>query len=240
MKLTVCITADTGNYVVVTEETDGNQYLPEGSALTAKNRFAYEDTASVDILKLNSTTGEAFTASKIVMRSNPEDARIKLEKDGWFTSMHMVIPTQDWVYAEMGKTGSIIRTYDIVYFTDGNSIFTYESGKIATSSVQDMIDETSTNTTISRVDTEYFSISLLQGQLTSLYAEIFENRLYNGGCGTDSCEATRLLAIMSLIKHYVRWNQLAEAERVVEKANYFEDSKTSTKDSKKTHDCGCL
>ncbi len=239
MKLNTCITTADGAYVTVTELTDGQQYLPDGSGLTAKNRFAYEDTASIDVFRLNALDKIDYTPSVIVNRSNPTDVRISLERDGWFTSIHIVVPTKNWVYRELSKQGSIIHTYDIVYFVDNGEIYTCTNGTIERSSLQALLEEIKPNTTISRVDTDYVSIRLLNELCDSLYKKLFENRVYNGGCKTDACEANRLDAIISLVRHYVRWGQLAEAERVIEKSNYFKSNGPSLKYQQKPLITGC-
>lgn len=244
MNLEVCITDLDNGYVSIAEQTDGEQYLAEDSKLTAKNRFAYTETASVDLFKLNATTGNVYTPAVIVNRntdtSTPE---IKLTRDGWFTSIHIVIPTQEWVYAELTKEGSIINVYDVVYFTDGKEFFTCTNGVINRTTLQDILNETSANTTISRVDTDYISVALLQEDITETYTAIFKKRMYNGGCSIDACDANRLVSAMNLIRHYVRWGQLAEAERIVEKlGNFSESSKKGTLLSKDAHlinGCGC-
>lgn len=241
MKLNTCITTADGAYVDVTELTDGQQYLPDGSGLTAKNRFVYKDTASIDIFRLNALDKIDYTQSIIVDRSNPTDVRISLNRDGWFTSIHIVVPTKQWVYKELSKRGSIIHTYDVVYFVDNGEIYTCVKDTIERSSLQELLDETRTNTTISRVDTDYVSIRLLNEMCDNLYKKLFENRIYNGGCKTDACEANRLDAIINLVKHYVRWGQLAEAERVIEKSNYFKSDGVSLKHQQNPliNGCGC-
>lgn len=242
MILATCTHTDNEGYVVITELTDGKQYLPEGSSLTAKNRFAYNETASIDIFRLNHVKGETYSPYVITDRQNPEEARIKLTKDGWFTAIHIVIPTKEWVYKELDKQGSIIHTYDVAYFTDGSEIYTCVNGSIHRTTLTTLLNETRENTTISRVDTDYVSIDLLVEQQKEAYRKLFENRMYNGGCETDACEANRLTAAINLTKHYVRWGQLAEAERVIEKTNYFQGTTlhNNNKDIHKHNGCGCL
>lgn len=241
MKLNTCITMEDGAWVKITELTDGQQYLPDGSGLTAKNRFVFRDTASIDIFRLNALEKDDYTQPVYIDRSNPTDARISLNRDGWFTAIHIVVPTKQWVYRELSKQGSIIHTYDIVYFADGDQVFTCIDGVIERSSLKKLLEETNENTTISRADTDYVSIRLLNDRCDNLYRELFENRLYNGGCKTDACEANRLDAIIHLVKHYVRWGQLAEAERVIEKSNYFKHDGLNLKQHNKPllNGCGC-
>lgn len=240
MNLNICITPAEGTYVKVTELTDNEQYLPDNSALTAKNRFAYKDTASIDVFKLNASDKIDYTSPIIVDRSNPKDVKVSLNRDGWFTAIHIVVPTKQWVDRELSKQNSIIHTYDVVYFVDNSEIYTYTNGKIEKSSLPQILNETKKNTTISRVDSDYVSIRLLNEMSDDLYIKLFKNRMYNGGCKIDACEANRLEAIINLTKHYVRWGQLAEAERVIEKSRYFESVEpNSTPQYKKLQECGC-
>lgn len=242
MKFSTCLIPIENNFVQITELDDGKQYLPEDSALTARNRFKFTDTASIDIFRLNSTGGSHNTPAVITMRDNLKPSEIKLDSDGWFTAIHIVIPTQNWVYNELSKKNSIIYVYDVVYFTDGKDIYTCTKGKIERTTLQHLLDEVSENTTISRTDTDYVSITLLQTQLAESYKSLFETRMYNGGCKLNACEANRLLAAVNLTRHYVRMGQLAEAERIIEKVNYFNNpipNRHFRKDTKTYNDCGC-
>lgn len=241
MTLSTCITSSDDGYVIVTEYDDGEQYLPEGSSLTAKNRFEWNDTASVDVFKLNSTLEESYTPVVIIRRDSGKEVRVKLNRDGWFTSIHIVIPTKEWVYSELDKEGSIIQTYDIVYFTDGSDIYTCVGTEVSRSNLDNLLAETSMNTTISRVDSEYFSISFLDSQTANEYKKIIENQMYNGRCASDTCSAFRYLTGTTLIRHYVRLGQLAEAERVLEKLNWFktETKRSKISDLRRISNCGC-
>lgn len=240
MKLDICVHGD-AEFVCVHEHHSRGEYLPDGSTLTAKNRFEYKDTASVDILRLNSTDGENYSSAVITLRTEAEPAKIKLSRDGWFTAIHIVIPTKEWVYRELDKQGSIIYTYDRVYFTDGSKIFTCTNGVVKNSSLRALVEELSDNTTISRVEADYVSIRLLNDQLEEAYMALFKNRMYNGGCHTDACAANRLVTAINLIRHYVRHGSLAEAERIIEKVNHFNTQKSNNKkkDIHRYNDCGC-
>lgn len=241
MTLSTCITDNGDGYVTVTETDDGNQYLPEGSSLTAKNRFEWEDTASVDVFRLNATTGNILSPHVITLRSESAEAEVPLGRDGWFTSIHIVLPTKSWVYRELDKSGSIIKTYDIVYFTDGSDLYTCVGTTVERSNLDSLLAETGTNTTISRVDSEYMSVAKLTAQVDSEYKSMMENQMYNGGCKSDSCSAKRLSAGLNLIRHYVRIGQLAEAERTIEKLNWFSSNNDVELelDKRRTLSCGC-
>ena len=241
MKLGICVTSAEDDYARVFEHTDGNQYLPEDSTLTAKNRFKYSDTASVDIFELHAIETQHYSASVVMLRKDSEPVKIKLRRDGWFTAIHIVIPTKEWVDNERSKPGTIMNTYDKVYFTDGEVIYTYVKGVTERSNLKALLNEELTNTTISRTESDYVSIAQLNQQLKEAYIGLFRNRLYNGGCHTNACIANRLLTAINLIKHYVRHGQLAEAARIIEKVNYFNIPKpnNSKKDIKRYNDCGC-
>ena len=234
----ICINQGADGLVRISEMPN-NWYLPENSSLTAKNRFVYSDTASIDIFRLNSVNGDKYTPYRITDRTDPKDTGIKLERDGWFTAIHIVIPTKVWVDRELSKKGSIINTYDVVYFTDGSEIYTCIKGKVERTTLSALLEEERENTTVFRTEKDGVFIDYLLEQQKNLYTELFKTRMYNGGCGLDACEANRIVAFINLIKHYVRFGQLAEAERVIEKFNHFKTIKTSQKDHSLTKGCGC-
>lgn len=240
MKLSVCIEPLSDGFVKIVEHAGSNQYLSEESELTAKDRFKYEDTASVDIFRLNSTEGQQYTNPVIVRRDSYKEPKIKLTKDGWFTSIHLVIPVKEWIYRELGKKHSIIYVYDKVFFTDGSRIFCCTKGKITDSNITELLEDFTDNA-VSRCEAEHVSVMYLQDKLKDSYLALFKNRLYNGGCNTDPCAANRYLSAYNLVRHYVRMGQLAEAERVIEKVDYFSlNRKPIKKDLKHYNNCGCL
>lgn len=243
MNLNICINQINVCKGYVSEVDSADEYLQKGSNLTAKYRFEYKDTASVDIFKRNTTKGGVFTEYKITLRDAKDDKLpvIDLPNDGWYTAYHMVIPTEDWINREFSKEGSIIKVYDRVYYTDGNYISSYIPAKQKSErvTVDDLLNEVSSNTTISRATADYVSICHLQAAMDTAYKKILEQRMYNGSCHIDACEANRLTALINLVKHYVRWGQLAEAERIIEKINYSAVISTDTVDKLRTKGCGC-
>lgn len=241
MNLKICVNAVDGCKAWISEQDSDQEYLTEGSNLTAKYRFEYGDTASIDVFKLNKTTGETLTPHIIRLRDGSEQdvPLITLESDGWFTAIHVVLPTEDWVMRETSKDGSIIRVYSVVYYTNGSDIYKYADGKSSRISIEELLDAETEDTTISKVSADYVSICYLQSALNESYQKIMEERMYNGSCHIDACEANRLTALVNLVKHYVRWGQLAEAERVIEKINYSTVISTDTVDRLRTKGCGC-
>lgn len=236
MKLSVELKAD--EFVSIIETF--SDYLSE-KGMYSKNKFHISETVSVDIFKLNSVNNINWTEAVIVNRAEDQSVpKIKLKMDGWFTAIHIVIPNSEWVYRELSKPNSIIKTYDIVYFAEKDKIYSCKKGVIKDSSLEELLNEDCINTTISKVTQEYVNITNLTERVNSLYIELFKTRIINGGCKLDPCEANRLESLLHLISHYVRVGQLAEAQRVIEKSNYFQDfKKLESSKIKITSNCGC-
>lgn len=239
MKLEICVSPIDEEWVSITESTDGKQYLPK--ATTARNRFVYEDTVAIDVLKLNSSVKVEYTPFRFWYRPESEEAKIKLNKDGWFTAIHIVLPKHEWVERELAKKGSIIQTYDIVYFVKDNTFYKLEDKKPIEVTLEELLENKQCNTTMSIAMSDYVSISKIVKKNKELYKKIFENRLYNGKCKIDTCEANRLCSLIHLVKHYVRRGMLAEAERVIEKASHFMADNLEIIKKKKPviSGCGC-
>lgn len=242
MNLTVCAEPRGNGFIAVTEQDDGKQYLPDG--VIAKYRFAWNETAAVDMFRLNSSCGGEWSGAVITRRDTGEDAVTRLPRDGWFTVLHIVIPVKEWFEKEVVKKASVIHTYDRVWFTDGENVWMYDckADEVRLSNPEALRNDTLPDTDISRAEADYVSVGMIQKKLEEAWEGLFRNRMYNGGCGTDSCEAGRLLAALNLIRHYVRWGQLAEAERIIEKTGWFKGlqcNNTGRQDRREHGRCGC-
>jgi hypothetical protein len=236
MKTGMCITAGDKCSIYISEQENYWNYLPESSTSTVKGRFRFSDTASVDIVELQSVSKAVIGFRRINIRENRHTSEpIKLGRDGWFRVTHIVIPTQDWVYKELDKKGTILNVYSEVYFTDGKELFKYNKGNIEKVTVEELLEVNPKGTSILKQTQDYFSICNLSREIQELYLDIFKKRLTIGACSIDPCKANRLVALSNLIRHYIRWGQFAEAERVVERISPLKVSDKPIKLSK----CGC-
>ena len=102
---------------IIIKESKGD-YIPENSAVIVKNRFKFSDTVSIDLLQHNKCDGYELQDPIIKTRKeNISSTELPVNFDGWFTILHLVIPSKDWFDREINKsTRSAISLYACVYY----------------------------------------------------------------------------------------------------------------------------
>ena len=114
---------------IIIKESKGD-YISEDSTNVVKNRFKFSDTVSIDLLQHNKSDGYKLQDPIIRTRTNNNSSPVELPVnfDGWFTILHLVIPSKDWFDQEISKsTGSTIPLYDCVYYSDGEYLYKYSN-----------------------------------------------------------------------------------------------------------------
>ena len=259
MELDIKVCTNNSCKVVVSDITpvEGNGYLSEQSNVTVKNQFKYSDTYSIDVLRLNKTTGPVVEKQVITEhRDSPEDIELDIKFDGWFTVYHIVIPSINWFNAELSKTsGSALKLYDTVYYTNGQDIFKYTNGRSEDVGINELLERNPEGTTISIIDKEYVSICFLRKCFINLCQRIFNSRgLWGDGLGIsksrccpnkDAVDSDLIFrrdlvwSALNVIRYLTEFNQLAEAERIIEQIGGCNGLCRSEFKQMSQHGCGC-
>ena len=88
---------------VIVKESKGD-YIPEDSTIAAKNRFKFSDTVSIDLLQHNKCDEVKLQTPVITIRKDGiSNTELPVNFDGWFTVLHLVIPSKDWFISEIIK-----------------------------------------------------------------------------------------------------------------------------------------
>ena len=199
-------------------------YLNESSTATAKNKFRYSDTVSIDVLQLNKSTDYQIQSPVFTVRDNEvKSVQLPVSFDGWFTVCHIVLPSDKWFDSELKKdTNSAINLYDVVYYTNGKQVFKYINNNSQEVSINEIINRNSEGTTISIVKKDYVSVCFLRKCYINLCRQLFNSNI-TAECSTNksnNCDLVfqRDLVWMALntIQYVTELNQLAEAERIIE------------------------
>lgn len=199
-------------------------YLNESSTATAKNKFRYSDTVSIDVLQLNKSTEYQIQTPVFTIRDNEvKSTQLPISFDGWFTICHIVLPSDKWFNTELEKgMNSAANLYDVVYYTDGKQIFKYVDNNSQEVTLDEVINRNSEGTTISIVKKDYVSVCFLKKCYINLCRQLFESNIISQ-CSTnkkDNCDLIfkRDLVWMALnvIQYATELNHLTEAERIIE------------------------
>lgn len=225
LQIKVC-TNDNCKVIILDETGTGeNGYLPESSTAIVKNRFKYSDTVSIDVLQHNKVGGAEIQLPVYTLHKDGEKSvTLPVGFDGWFNVYHIVLPTKDWFQRELDKTtASAINMYNTVYYSDGIYIYKYFNGVSTTVPIDEIVERNVDDTTISRIYNDYVSICFLKKCYISLCHQIYNSRGFSKCWNKDSTAAElaykRDLVWMTInvVKYMVQSNQLADAERIIER-----------------------
>lgn len=241
IKLTKCNACDECKVTVQDEST----YLPEDSTGTVKGKFKFSETVSIDILSLNKTSDTVYVNTVYSMHSIKENSTIEITSDGWFSLIHVVLPSIEWFNKEKAKSeGSALGLYNIVYYTDGKQIYKYidDTSKVVT--IAEIVEVNPINTTISVVSEDFISICYLRKCYINLCNQIFQNRGFSS-CWKDNKIDSEMVykrdlvwMALNVIKYLTECEQLAEVERIIETINGC-NGLCSSSSTKNSNGCGC-
>lgn len=216
MELDININTCDGCKVII---QDNSEYLPETSTKINKGKFKFSDTISIDVLQhvkgQRTITYTIHDTSKYI--------EIPVNLDGKFTVTHIILPSKKWFESELLKTeGSNIGIYNIVYFSDGISIYKYINGDLQEINIDEVLLINQVNTTISKIEREFISICFLRKCYINLCQEIFNNKLfspcYDRNTSNKELSYKRDLIWMAInvIKYLTECNQLEEVQRIID------------------------
>lgn len=241
------ITNDTCNVYV----EDTSVYLPENIS-AGKHQFKYSDTISIDVLrhnKLQETIHRDFIFSD---HSNNTPVKIPVNVDGWFSIVHIVLPSKKWFDEELSKAdASRLGLYHVIYYSDGKRVYKYLP-KISESSVEVSLGEildlnlNARDYTVYYTEKDYVSICFLQKCYINLCQQIFNERGFSPCWNKNSVDSElvykRDLVWMAInvIKYLTSLNQLSEVERIIEQINGCNGlCKSDTTYKPSNSGCGC-
>lgn len=228
----------------ITPTSGESGYLPESFTGVATGRFRRSDTVTIDMLILNKTEGQEIQTP--IFNTENKVINIPVKFDGWFNVCRVVLPSKEWFERELNKeTGSAIQSYDIVYYSDGKGLYKYVDGSSQDATLKEIIIRGTEGTTISRVFKKYVSICFLKKCYLSLCQQIFNSRGFSKCWNRSQIESDLVFRrdlvwmAINVIKYRVEFNQLAEAQRVIEQIGGCNGLCKSEFRQTSNHGCGC-
>lgn len=236
------ITSDSCKVIV----KDLSQYLPEDSSGIVKGKFKFSDTVSIDILQHNKSQESVYRNPVYSLHTSNDPIQIPVTFDGWFTVVHVVLPSKEWVNNELSKEeGSAIGLYDIVYYSDGNSVYKYIGGSTQETTIEEILEINPVNTTISKTQKDYVSICFLRKCYINLCQQIFNSRGFSRCWDRNKIDSDLIYRrdlvwmAINVIRYLTECEQLAEVERIIETINDCNGLCVSSDVTSKTSGCGC-
>lgn len=249
MELKIDICTELSCKVTISDKTEigGDGYLPEESAALAKDKFKYSETLSIDVLQHNKSKTPVLQTPVFTKHEDiTKPVTIPVSFDGWFTVLHIVLPTKEWFDRESSKeTGSLINLYDTIYYSDGFSIFKYHNGIKSEATVTEVVERNPDNTTIYKVCENYVSICFLNRCYISLCQKILNDRAFTECYNKNDIDPDLIFRrdyvwmALNVIRYLVQFEQLAEAERIISKLGGCNGLCKDEFKSMPSNRCGC-
>ena len=219
---------------------DNSTYLPEDSTGVVKGKFKFSETISIDVLQLNKTSEIVYINPTYTDHSTVKEATLQVDSDGWFSLVHLVLPSVEWFNKEKAKTeGSALGLYDIVYFIDGDIVYKYINQSIQQVDISEILEINPVNTTISKTSEDFVSICFLRKCYINLCKQILDNRGFSSCWNKNKIDSELIYKrdlvwmAINVIKYLTECEQLAEVERIVEIINGCNGLCTSSNSSNK-------
>lgn len=247
LKIDVCTEASCKVVVKDITEIGNNGYLPEEADVVVKGRFKYSDTISIDLLQHNRHDKYKLQDPIFSLHDTEiENVTLPVTFDGWFTVLHIVLPTKEWFDRESAKeTGSALSLYTTIYYCDNEKIYKYINGTLSEVTIAEIVERNPEGTTISKVCENYVSICFLKKCYVSLCQQILNERCFSE-CPEDMNTDSELVfkrdyvwMAINVVKYLVQFEQLAEAERVLELIGGCNGLCKSEFRQMSSHRCGC-
>ena len=225
---------------------DNSTYLPEDSTGVVKGKFKFSETISIDVLQLNKTSEIVYINPTYTDHSTIKETTLQVGSDGWFSLVHLVLPSVEWFNKEKAKTeGSALGLYDIVYFIDGDVIYKYINQSIQQVDISEILEINPVNTTISKTSEDFVSICFLRKCYINLCKQILDNRGFSSCWNKNKIDSELIYKrdlvwmAINVIKYLTECGQLVEVERIIEIINGCNGLCTSSNSSNNNNGCGC-
>lgn len=225
---------------------DNSTYLPEDSTGVVKGKFKFSETVSVDVLQLNKTSETVYINPTYTDHSTVAETTLQVGQDGWFSLVHLVLPSVEWFNKEKAKTeGSALGLYNIVYYIDEGTIYKYINGSSGQVDISEVLEVNPVNTTISKTSEDFVSICFLRKCYINLCKQILNDRGFSSCWNKNKIDSELIYKrdlvwmAINVIKYLTECEQLAEVERLVEIINGCNGLCSSSSSSQNSSGCGC-
>lgn len=255
MKLTYNICDIGGCKIRITDYTqDTDEYIPEGvidedelEAAYANNKFKYSYTYTVNIIQYTSLKESSIIKSFITSHDVfLDEVYYETPKDGFYTIHHFVLPSVEWLHEELEKEESVLTTTDLaIYVTDGSNIYQYVNNELILKDLELIIEINSEGTTLSKETKTMFQICKLYNCYINLCKKLLNLPLEK--CAPTDYNSQELIfkrdfvwMTINIIKYHVQYDQLNEAQRILEMINYCNNFCNDILKTKPNNvGCGC-
>ena len=229
---------------------DEGLYLEETATVQPYDKFKYSDTTTIDAVVLN-TVESTLEPEKLVITDKfiiphcayLDEAHCKLNKDGYYTISHIILPTKAAIDRIISDDSEFINQYNYVYAEDNNSIIKLLNGKWVEASIEEIVLlNDNCNTTIFKSSKDLFSICHLWNCYVDICKELLSSNLNKCKKNPDVEDLIFnrdvIWMTINVLNYLPEKDQLYEAERILEEVKGCNGLCQESKRIKKKGGCG--
>lgn len=225
---------------------DSEEYVPEDLPGTDYNivryfNYKYSETCTINILYYNSTANPGISnIAYTTHESYLDEAEISINKDGYYTVHHMVLPTVEWLKSVLADPEFDLGVYEHIYVTDGQKTYEYRNGELQQIEELELIKINPYHTTLSRCEKQFFHIYDLYKCFIQLSNAIFDTKFVK--CpekSVDTYYRDFVWSAINVMKLYVEKDQYESAQLLLEKLYSCNGICKTKTNNGTTYSCGC-
>lgn len=248
-----------GHVEITDYSKEYGQYYPEDAeGMRSPDKFKYSQSNSINVL-IRVNTDKA-TLIDVLLDQHDQDKEtvvFDVDRDGYFTVTHFILPTLDWVNDQLNSTNNLLENYDTVYYVRESKIykrpvikiptannghrFTLDEEKEAT--IRELLERNVEGTTIQKCQVDIFYTGYLQECYINHCRGLFNKLMAHcrPDCKpkeADSFPRDFLWMTLNVMDYIIQRGQFLEAQRILEEINYCGGFCNNTKKDDKSM-CGC-
>lgn len=92
--------------------------------MNSPDKFKYSQSNSINVLLRTNT--DKVTLLDVLLDQHDQDKETTIfdvDRDGYFTVTHFVLPTTSWIDAQLNSVNSLLENYDTVYYVRDSKIY---------------------------------------------------------------------------------------------------------------------
>lgn len=251
MNLTFNI-CDIGNRQIRIQDftQEGDEYVPENLEDTNYSilryfNYKYSETCTINVLQHNTSSKQSLYSVIYTDHSSYlDEAIIPINKDGYYTVYHMVLPTVDWLKDKLKNPEFDLSIYSSIYVTDGQKVYKAVDTVLQECDITEITQVNIYNTTISRCEKELFHFYDLYSCYINMCNDIFNKSILRCPDKNQDLKDIRynrdfIWSAINVIKFYIENNEYESAQLLLEKLDSCNGiCKQQTKNGQ-MYKCGC-
>lgn len=249
LTFSICDIGDKNIRILDTTQ-DGDEYVPEDLDENKYNivryfNYKYTETCTINILQYNATSKVSIASTKFTDHNSfLDEAVMRIDKDGYYTLYHMVIPTIDWLEDRLTNEEYDMGVYEGIYVTDCVNIYKVVDQQLLPCSYEELMTTPTENTTISRCVRDLFYYHDLYYCYINLCNQVFNKYILS--CPEKSSDNNiyrynrdLLWSTINVLRFYVENGDYESAQLLIEKLDSCNGICKQQVKNESMSECGC-